>query len=74
MKFNEKKRPQQAHLSVITRFGRMPRGGWNKGSDVFNAMFITNVDTQEFNKRAQKVLTNSNGKKSTNLWRRVAYL
>ncbi|EQB61453.1 hypothetical protein NAPIS_ORF00973 [Vairimorpha apis BRL 01] len=52
VKFSEKEWPQQELLSVIIRLGRMPRGGWNKASDVFNAMFSTNVDTQEFKRRA----------------------
>lgn len=63
---SEREWPQNALLAVITRFGRMPRGGWNKAHNVFCEKYNTNVDPLEFKRRAQKALTTSNGKQCSN--------
>ena len=59
---SEEEWPQKVFLTVINRFGRMPRGGWKKANDVFCEKYGSNMGVDEFKCKAKKALTSTSGR------------
>ncbi|WUR05216.1 uncharacterized protein VNE69_12201 [Vairimorpha necatrix] len=62
---SEEEWPQRVFLSIINRFGRMPRGGWNKATEFFCGKFGSNMSSLEFKGKAKKALTSNSGRQMT---------
>ncbi|KAM0680515.1 hypothetical protein GINT2_001203 [Glugoides intestinalis] len=58
---DQKERPREMSVAVLSRFGRMPRCGWVQALNVFNGKFIASVPMQEFMKQAKSASITEKG-------------
>lgn len=58
--------PKEALRAILTRFDRMPRGGWNLSSEVYNSKFNKEETVDLFKRKAHECLKGENGKPISN--------
>ncbi|KAM0685960.1 hypothetical protein COBT_002823 [Conglomerata obtusa] len=62
-KAKQEKWASDVYDTILTRFGRMPRKGWDKMTRFYNTKFNCETSIHQIKRAAQKILTDENGNK-----------